>query len=172
MSEKKHIITDLRLAYNGPLSVEEYYAEVEKWMEELGRNKDLKRKSEEVTSKGRKVEWIVEAWKEVRHDVRHVVRLRTLFNNVEERIIKKGNKRLRINQGDILINIDGFVETHLEYHWSQKPLFQFFRTIFDKYIWPIGMTETERNEGPVRDECYGLHKRLEAFLSLYKMKVL
>ena len=54
MVEKKHIVFDLRLSYNGPLSIEEFYAEVEKWMEEKGLQKDLKKKSEEVDPKGKK----------------------------------------------------------------------------------------------------------------------
>ncbi len=171
MSEKKHIIKDLRLTYSGPLSVEEFYAEIHKWMNEWDLNEDLKRKSEEVMHKGKKVEWITEGWKEVVHDVRHVVRLRALFDNVTDSIIKKRGKKIRISQAEVMIEIDGFVETHLEYHWSQKPSYQFLRTLFDKYIWPIGMTETERNEGPVRDECYDLHSRIKAFFNLYKMKV-
>ena len=44
MSEKKHIIKDLRLTYSGPLSVEEFYAEIHKWMNEWDLNEDLKRK--------------------------------------------------------------------------------------------------------------------------------
>ena len=47
--EKKHIVFDLRLSYNGPLSVEEFYGEVEKWMEEKGLQKEIKRKSEDIT---------------------------------------------------------------------------------------------------------------------------
>ena len=54
MVEKKHIVFDLNLKYNGPLSIEEFYAEVEKWIDERGLSKDLKRKSENITSKGKK----------------------------------------------------------------------------------------------------------------------
>lgn len=171
MAEKKHVVHDLRLTYNGPLPIEEFYAEVEKWIEEKGLNKDLKRKSEEVMQNGKRIEWMVEAWRQVTDVVRHVTRLRVLFDNVTEIMIKRKGRNIRINQADVLIDIDGFVETHLEYRLTTKPLFQFFRTLFDKYIWPIGMTETERNEGPVREDCYELHKRLKAFLNLYKMKV-
>ena len=58
MVEKKQIVFDLRLSYNGPLSIEEFYKEVEKWMEEKGLQKDIKRKSEDVVSKGKKIEGV------------------------------------------------------------------------------------------------------------------
>jgi len=171
MVEKKHIVFDLRLSYNGPLSIEEFYAEVEKWMEEKGLQKELKRKSEDVTSKGKKIEWIIEAWRNPVRAVKQVVRLRALFNNIKEIKIKRKGHNIRMNQADVLITIDGFVETSLTSRWTQTPLYQFFRTIYDKYIWNIGMTITERHEGPVNTDCYDLHKRLKAFFSLSKMKV-
>tara|TARA_Y100000310_G_C20347562_1_gene652717 strand:- start:182 stop:700 length:519 start_codon:yes stop_codon:yes gene_type:complete len=171
MTEKKHVVFDLRLSYNGPLSIEEFYAEVEKWMSEKGLQKDIKRKSEEVASKGKKIEWIIEAWKEPRHLVKHVVRLRALFNKVKEVKIKRKKHTVKINQVDALIVIDGFVETKLAHQWSMNPLTQFFRTLYDKYVWSIGMTETERYEGAVNTDCYDLHKRLKSFFKLYKIKV-
>ena len=171
MVEKKQLVFDLRLNYNGPLSIEEFYAEVEKWMSEKGMQKDLKRKSEEVTSKGKTVEWIVECWKSPVIDVKEVVRLRTLFGKVKEIKLKRKGRSITINHADVLIVIDGFLETKLRGRWTQKPLYSLFRTLYDKYVWAIGSTITERNEAPVAQDCYELHKRLKAFFSLYKMKV-
>ena len=170
MVEKKQVVFDLRLSYNGPLSIEEYYAEEEKWMQEKGLQKDLKRKSEDVMSEGKKIEWVIEAWRSPVRAVKQVVRLRTLFDNVKEVKIKKKGKSLKINQADVLVVIDGFIETSLTSRWTQKPAYQFFRTLFDKYIWNIG-TIAESHEGPVNQDCYDLHKRLKAFFNLYKMKV-
>jgi hypothetical protein len=171
MAEKKHVVKNLKLTYNGPLSVEEFYAEVEKWMGEKGLIRDLKRKSEEITKKGKNVEWIIEMWKQVTHPVRHVIRLRVVFKNVREIKLKRKGKMIKFNQADLITDIDGFVESHLSTLWTMQPLYQFVRTLIDKYIWSIGMTETERLEGPVRDYCYDLHKRIKSFLSLYKMKL-
>ncbi|MAH01947.1 hypothetical protein CMO87_01815 [Candidatus Woesearchaeota archaeon] len=171
MVEKKQIVFDLRLSYNGPLSIEEFYKEVEKWMEEKGLQKDIKRKSEDVVSKGKKIEWIIEAWKNPVRAVKHVVRLRAMFNNVKEIKLKRKGHTVKINQADALLVIDGFLETSMTSRWTQKPLYSFFRTLYDKYIWLIGSTITEANEDPVTEDCYDLHKRLKAFFSLYKMKV-
>jgi len=166
--EKKQIVFDLRLSYNGPLLITEFYAEVEKWMEEKGMQKDIKRKSEEVKSKGKKIEWIVETWKELTHLVKNVVRIRVLFNNVKEIKIKRKGRTIRINQADVLVVIDGFLETKLNKQWHQQPLFFFLRALYDKYIWNIW---AEKYDGVNSDACYDLHKRLKAFFNLSKMKV-
>ena len=113
MVEKKQIVFDLRLSYNGPLSIEEFYKEVEKWMEEKGLQKDIKRKSEDVVSKGKKIEWIIEAWKNPVRAVKHVVRLRAMFNNVKEIKLKRKGHTVKINQADALLVIDGFLETSM-----------------------------------------------------------
>ena len=171
MVEKKHVVFDLRATYNGPLSIENFYEEVEKWMEEKGLQKELKRKSEDVTPKGKRLEWIVECWKNPVRAVKQVVRLRVLFDKVKEVKLKRKEHTVKINQADVLATIDGFVETSLTARWTQKPIYQFFRTLYDKYIWMIGQTITERHEDPVREYCHDLHKRLKAFFNLSKMKV-
>ena len=172
MVEKKQIVFDLMLKYNGPLSVEEFYAEVEKWIEEKGLQKETKRKSESVTSKGKRVEWVIEAWKSPVRSVKHMVKLRALFNDVRVVAIERQGRNIKINQADVLITIDGWLETSLTSRWTQvNPLYSFFRVLYDKYIWGIGSTLTEAHEGPVHDDCYDLHKRLKSFFELYKMKV-
>lgn len=172
MVEKKQLVFDLMIKYNGPLSIEDFYAEVEKWIKEKGLEKELKRKSEDVTSKGKKIEWVIEAWKRPVRAVKHMIRLRVLLDNVEEIKVKRKGHTLRMNKANVLVSIDGWLETSLTSRWTQmNPLYAFFRTLYDKYIWNVGSNVTEANEGPVTDDCYDLHKRLKSFFELYKMKV-
>jgi len=171
MVEKKQIVYDLNLSYNGPLLIEEFYAEVEKWMSEKGLHKELKRKSEEVEPKEKKIEWVIEAWNEPEKLVKLMVRLRVMFNHVKIHRIKRKGRNIRINQADVLITIDGFIEAELSRQWTNKPIMVLIRTLYDKYIWNIGMSNIEKHEGTVNDNCYDLHKRLKAFFNLYKIKV-
>lgn len=171
MVEKKQVVYDLMLKYNGPLSIEEFYREVEKWMKEKGLQKELKKKSESVTPKGKKIEWVIECWKSPVRAIKHMVMLQVLFDNVKEMRIKKKGKSIKTNQADVFINIDGWIEASLTSRWTQGPLHTFFRNLYDKYIWAIGGSEMEPYEGGVTEDCYDLHKRLKAFFELYKMKV-
>jgi len=169
--EKKQIVHELTLSYDGPVSVEDYYKELDNWMEEKGLQKEIKRKEEHVGSTGRKIEWQVEGWKEETKLVKSTVVIRTLLDNIREIRIKRNGKSIKTNQANALIQIDGFMETRLNKQWTMNPLYLFFRTLFDKYIWNIGSTETERHQGKVEVLCYDLHKRLQSFFKLSRMKV-
>jgi len=171
MVEKKQVVYDLRLSYIGPLSIEEFYKKVDDWIVEKGLQKELKRKTEEVASKGKKIEWVIEAWSSPVRAVKQVVILRALFNDVKELKIKKKGRTIRMNQADVLIVIDGFLETSLTSRWTQKPSYTFLRTLFDKFIWGIGMSPGDKHEGFVHESCYDLHKMLKSYFNLYKMKV-
>jgi hypothetical protein len=170
MVEKKHVVHDLMLRYSGPLSIEGFYKEVEDWMREKDMHKELKKKSEDVISKGKRIEWIIEAWKNPQRTVKTLVRLRALFDDVKEVRMKRKGKNIKINEANAHIHIDGWIETSLTSRWTQKPLYTFLRTLYDKYIWNIG-TVIESYEGVVNADSYNLHKRLKAFFELYKMKV-
>jgi len=168
MVEKKIVVYDLRLSYNGPLSIKAFYKEVEDWIKEKGMEKELKNKMEHVTPKGKEIEWVVECWKNVAAYAKDVVRLRALFHNVKEVDILKEGKKKKINQANVLLIFDGILETELSERWEQKPMFYFIRALFDKYIYKF---HTERYFDVVYADTHDLHKRLKAFFSLYKYKV-
>jgi len=167
MVEKKQIVYDLTLKYTGPLSVPDFYKEVEDWMKEKGLHKDLKKKSEDITPNGKKIEWVIECWKSLPNPYKHMVKMRVLFNEVKQIKVKKSGNNIRINHAKVLIIIDGWIESKFEGRWTQAPLHQFFRTLYDKYVWKIA----NKYDNGVEVDCYDLHKRLKAFFHLYKMKV-
>ncbi len=168
MVEKKIVVYDLRLSYNGPLRIEEFYKEVEDWTKEKGMEKELKKKMEHVTSKGKEIEWTVECWKNVAEYAKVVVRLRAMFHDVKEVNTVIDGKKARINQANVLLIFDGILETELSERWEQKPLFYFIRALFDKFVWKF---HTEKYFDVVYADTHDLHRRLKSFFSLYKYKV-
>jgi len=167
MVQKKNIIKDLMLKYTGPFSIDDFYKELENWMREKGLSRELKRKLEDVSQKGKRLEYVAEMWKSIDDSRKHMVKIRALFDNVKELKMKKNKRNIRINQADVLITIDGWLETDLAGRWTQFPFFAFLSRVFDKYIWKI----LETNDAPIEQDCYGLHKRLKAFFELNKMKL-
>lgn len=168
MVEKKIVLYDLRLTYNGPVSIENFYKEVEDWIKQKGMNKELKKKMEKLTNKGKKLEWTIECWKNLAHYAKEVVRIKSIFNNVKEIEVKRKGKRIKIQQADVLIIFDGILETDLVDKWEQTPWFYFFRALYDKYIWKF---YSERHDSSVVTDTNDLHKTLTAFFNLEKMKV-
>jgi len=164
MVEKKIVVDNLRYSYNGPFEVTKFFNTVDKWMRQNDMEKELKKHLEEVTQNGKNIEWIVELWKQPADWMKVVVRLRVLFTNVTDVQIKKGDATRNLQQGNVLIIIDGFKETDIQGRWQQKPVFYFLRSIYDKFIWK---TWTGKFENEVSDGCYSLQNNLQAFFKLY-----
>ena len=164
--EKKIITDGIRFGYNGIFDIVEFYKFVEDWMRRKGLEKDIKNKAEYVNPSGKQIEWKIEMWKDVSDEARHVVKLRALLNNVTEVEIKKDKSARRLNQGDALIIIDGWLETDYTGRWQQKPLFFFLRALYDKYIWKFWSNRYEKN---IEIDCYDLLKQMKAFFNMYNI---
>lgn len=165
MTEKKIVVDQLRLSYNGIFDINEFYREVEDWIAKNGMEKEIKKKLEHVLPEGKRLEWLIECWKRVADDAKTIVRMRALFNDVKEVEIVKNKSKRRLNHGNALIIFDGILETDVEGSWQQKPMFSFMRTLFDKYIWKF---HTNRFEDGLIKETYDMHKTLQDFFNRYK----
>ncbi len=168
MSEKKQVLYDLRNSYNGPFSVEDFYAEIDSWIKDKGYEKELKKKMEHVTKNGKKIEYVIEVHSHL-DDLHHgVVVLRALLDNIKEIAIKKGGKKMRLNSGDALININAFIEAHVHGSFYQvKPIYYLIRTLLDKYVYNFW---SGKYDGIVRSDGEDLFKRINSYFNLQKYK--
>ena len=168
MTEKKQVLYDLRTSYSGPFVVEDFYAEIENWIKEKGFTKEHKKKMESVTKNGKKIQWFIEI-KSHLDDLHHgVVMLRVLMDNVKEVAIIRENKKFRINNGDVMINIDAFIEPEIHGSFYQiKPIFYFIRTLIDKYIFNFWSFKWD---GRVNSDGRELYKRIYSFFNVQRYK--
>lgn len=168
ISEKKQVLYDLRMLYNGPFSAEDFYKEVDDWAKENGFEKEHKRKMEHVTKDGKKIEWLTEIHSHL-DDYHHGdVVLRAQMDNVKEVAIKKDGKKYKINNGDVHILVECFISAHLHgTYWQSRPVLRFFRTLFDRFIYNIW---SEKYDGVVNMQGRELFKRIQSFFKLQKFK--
>lgn len=168
MSEKKQVLYDLRITYSGPFVIEDFYAEVDDWIRERGFTKEHKKKMESVTKNSKKIQWFIEINSHL-DDLHHgVVMLRVLMDNVREEVINREGKKFRINNGDVMINIDAFIESHIHGSFYQiKPIFYFIRALIDKYIYNFWSFKWD---GRVNSDGRELYKRLQSFFNVQKYK--
>ena len=168
MSEKKQVLYDLRTAYNGPFVIEDFYAEIDSWINEKGYTKEHKKKMESITKDGKKIQWFIEI-KSHLDDLHHGnIMLRVLMDNVREVTIKRQGKKFIVNNGDVLVNIDAFIESHIHGSFYQiKPIFYFIRTLIDKYIYNFWSFKWD---GRVNSDGRELYKRMQSFFNVQKYK--
>ena len=168
MVEKKQVLYDLRLTYNGPFIVEDFYAEVESWIKEKGFEKESKKKMEHVTKDGKKMEWVIEAHRELDNLHHGIVILRALLDNIKEVVIKKDGRKIRINNGDVYVNIDCFIQSHIHGSFFQvKPIYYFIRALIDKFVYKFW---SEKWDGTVNSDGQDLYKRIKSFFNVQKYK--
>ena len=168
MVEKKQVLYDLRTTYNGPFVAEDFYAEVEKWIREKGFQKEPKKKMEHVTKNGKKIEWVIEAHHRL-DDLHHgIVVLQVMMGNVKEVVVKKNGKKMRVNNGDVYVLINGFIQSHIHGSFFQvKPIYYFIRAAIDKFVYNFWWN---RWDGTVNSDGRELFKRLQAFFNVQKYK--
>ncbi len=166
MVEKKFVIDGMKISYEGPFDVIEFYKKVEDWISAKGKEKEIKKKVEYVEPSGKKIEWFIEIWEDVNEYTRPLVRMRALFTDVKEVKIKTGKSKKRLNKGNALIIIDGILETDLQGKWQQKPIFYFLRTLVDHFIYKFYMNKIEDK---LAADCSDLRGALEDFFNSYKI---
>jgi len=168
MVEKKQVLYDLRTSYSGPFAVEDFYGEIDSWIKEKGFEKEPKKKMEHVTKNGKKIEWVIEAHKHLDDLHYGVIIIRVLLDNIKEVVIKKDGRKIRINNGDAFVNIDGFIQSHIHGSFFQvKPVYYFIRTLVDRFIYNFW---SDKWDGVVTGDCHDLFKRIKAFFNLQNYK--
>ena len=167
MSEKKQVLYDLRTVYSGPFVVEDFYAEVDKWIKSNGYEKEPKKKMEIVEKDGKKVQYVIEIYNHLDELHHGVIVLKALFDNVKETAIKREKKKMIVNNGDAMIQIDGFIDSHLHGSiYAVKPVFAFTRELIDRFIWNF----TGKHDGKVNADGRSLFKTIQAFFNVQKYK--
>ena len=89
---------------------------------------------------------------------------KNVLKNVE--VLLRGEK-VRLNKAEVLIVIDGFIESHWhDRFFTYRPIYWFMRALFDKYIWKI---HTGKYVVPCQKIAYDLHKELKGFFKSYQV---
>jgi len=88
-----------------------------------------------------------------------------LFYGLKKVEILDNDKKLKLDQGKVIMYLDGFIEHDYEHRWEMTPILQFLRTIFDKFIYKF---YTERFEQRITYEMHQLYDNLESYFNMYK----
>ena len=125
MGERRIVIDNLMLQYEGLFELRELYMMVDKWLRQKGYDKFEKRNHEHVLKEGKYIEIELEPWKKITDYAKIVINLYFHCYNVKEVIVKKDGQDVKMNQGKIKIKFVGFLVTDYEDKWEGKPIFYF-----------------------------------------------
>jgi hypothetical protein len=165
MGERRIVIDNLMLQYEGLFELRELYMMVDKWLRQKGYDKFEKRNHEHVLKEGKYIEIELEPWKKITDYAKIVINLYFHCYNVKEVIVKKDGQDVKMNQGKIKIKFVGFLVTDYEDKWEGKPIFYFLRAVMDKWIYRVN---SEQYESAVAEDVKHLYQNVKAFLNLFR----
>jgi hypothetical protein len=170
MTEKKQVLYDLRNFYSGPFIVEDLFKAVDNWILEKGYAKEVKKKLEHVAQNGKKIQWILEIHSHLEGIFHGSIMFRASLENVKEVVIKRKGKKIRVNNGDVHITVEAFVEGHVkESLVAAKPVHYFIRSLIDRFFYPFWIG---RHDGKVNSDGRELFKAVCSYLNSQKMMYL
>lgn len=163
--EKKLVVRDMVLKYDGLFSVKDLYKIIDDWLKENFYDKVEKENIEYVTPEGKYIEMRLEPFRIATDYVQYRIFMKIIMRNVKEVEVEIDKKKHKLNKGEVRIKFDAYLETDFTGRWEQKPVLFFIRTLIDKYIYRL---YTERFENAVEKDVTGLHTAIKSFLNLYR----
>jgi hypothetical protein len=165
MSEKKLVIEQLKLTYSGLFDVNELYSLIDGFLKEKGFDKFERKNIQQVTPSGKHIELELRPWKTVSDYVKTHMKITLYLTNVKDVEVEKDGVKVKLNQGNVHIVLDGYIETDHEDRWESNAMYVFFRTLIDKYIIK---TYLDTFEQEIASDVDQLYNQLKAFLNLYR----
>lgn len=167
MSEKKLIIDRLKIDYSGLVNINDFYRAISAWFYERGYDMFERRNIELNTPKGKTIEIELCPWKKTTDYAKNEIKVRIFAKNVIDKEVDKDDVKIKVQQIEMQIIIDGWLTTDYENRWEKKnPIFIFIRTLADKFIFK---SYTNKFESMVVEDVNHLQNRIKSFLNIYKM---
>jgi len=165
MAEKKLVIDQMKLTYEGIFDLNGLHRTIDAWFYEKGYDKYEKRNFEHILPTGKDIEIELLPWKKTTDYFKNIIRIRMKFTHVKDIEIEKEGVKLTLQQGRVMMIFDAYLVSDYENKWESKPMFFFLRTIFDKYIFRSYFQKAEKW---LVNDLYQLHGRIQQFLNLHR----
>ncbi len=165
MPEKRVIVEDLTVNYEGLFKLQDLYLTMEHWMKERGYDKKEKKNHEQVLKTGRDIFIEYWGWKRLSDYASDYIKIVFTIKNMKDVNIKKDGVEVAMNQGKVVIVLNGFLYTDFGSKWEGKPLFYFLRMVFDRWIYSVN---TQKFEQATSEEVESLYKTLKGHLNMYR----
>ena len=162
MGHVKIIVDHDKIDYSGPLQLNSLLRLIENFIWERGFDKKQDKDFEQNTPNGKFIEWQITPWKWISDYTRYMIKVRVLgYDLVKTQAVVDG-KKAKIDNGRIIIVMDGLIEYDLQSKWENHPMLHFLRSLYDNFIFK---SYTERFEHMLVHDVNHLHDQIERFLN-------
>ena len=165
MGHIKIIVDHDKIDYGGPFDLNGLLRAIESFIFEHGFDKRQDKDFEQNTHQGKFIEWQISPWKWITDYARYIIKIRVLGYEILKTDVAAHGKKTKVDNGRIIIVIDGFVEYDLQSKWENHPILHFLRAIYDNFIFKA---YTEQFEQRLVHDLNRLHDHIEKFLNVYR----
>lgn len=166
MAENRIIVDRLKLEYQGLYEAKSLFKLVDSWLNERQMEKRNIKDVELVTPEGKFIEWEIAPWTKCTDYMRLYMRIKVFMYEVKKVEAIKDKKKIVLDNGHVIVYIDGFFEHDYEHRWEGAAWLQFWRTMMDKFIYK---TYTEKFEQRWSHDCHQLYDLIQRFFNTYRV---
>lgn len=147
----------------GLFSFSELYGFMFRWLDSEEYTTDEKEYTEKVKPNGKDIfiEW--RARRRISDYFRFYVQIIISVIGMTEIEAEKEGTKLKLNRGEIRIDVNVFLEKDYESKWETSPIAKFMRGVYDRYIIKGRILQYQIK---VRDEAINFTDQIKAFLAL------
>ncbi len=164
--QKDYIFERMKLKQTAIFDLEELYKSLFRWFEVYGYNFYEAEYQDIDEPKGKHIEiaWIAE--KTIDAYVRFVIEVDFLIIGMADAEIEKEGLKVKTNKGTIELRLTAYLLKDYNKKWSETPVHQGIRKIYDKIII---RNRLERYETELFIECHKLVDEIKAFMNLHQL---
>ncbi len=167
MAETKTLVWLKPLKYSGLFDISELYKVVDNWCKEHHYDKVERKNFEEVFEKGKQFVIELVPYKKITDYAKVEIRVYMEFTNCTEEVVERSGMKHKLFKGDAFFSFDCFLKTDYEGHWETKPVYYFFRTLVDKFIYKNYSNKQEAEAG---NDAKDLQNEIKSFLNMQRFK--
>lgn len=167
MVEKKILVDEDELNYEGLFDLAEIYALIDDYLKLKGYDKFEPMNEENVFPTGKTLHIILAPMKWHTDYIRKTLKIELLVTDMKEVETEIDKVKMTLNQGKINVKFSAVLQTDWEGRWEQRPLYFFFRTIFEKFIYK---GDIKRFEDENTADLNELKQKVGAYLNLNRFR--
>lgn len=165
MAERLIVVDKARLGYSGPFDAKEVFEVIRSWASDKGYWIYEKKHTETVAPEGKFMEFDLEPFKKITDYSKGVVKIRIQMSGVKDITLKRDNKKVKLQEGNVSFVFTGILETDYEHKWESKPVFYVLRTVVEKYMLRPFISGHEKG---IKEDVDVLLNQLRSYLNLSK----
>lgn len=166
MTEKKLVISNRTIQYNGLFSFPEMLTTINNALDKLGYQKQEKKTEEKTYPTGRDVYIELRPFKEKTNYTTLMIKIKITLHNITETIKEIDRIKRKYQQGEVTVTFDAWLVTDYEKRWGMKPWFFFLKGFIHKYFYSFPLESGFTNE--LSSDIGYLSAQIQSLSNLYK----